>query len=195
MSNEKQAARMPKLALALILALGILNILLLMQNLSLRRQLNSAGRTDATANALKRGELVTPITGTDLNGQPYQVQYANNERKQLLIFFSPSCPYCVEQGPIWRDVLNRIDSSRFNVVGIVGDREDKLEVTKHANVLGYFKTRIALPIVTVSDETLANYKLTATPTTLLIDSNGRVEHAWVGKWDETKTAEVTAALK
>lgn len=195
MSNEKQAARMPKLALALILALGILNILLLMQNLRLRRQLNSAGRTEATANALKRGEWVTPITGTDLNGQPYQVQYANNERKQLLIFFSPSCPYCVEQGPIWRDVLNRIDSSRFNVVGIVGDREDKLEVTKHANVLGYFKTRIALPIVTVSDETLANYKLTATPTTLLIDSNGRVEHAWVGKWDETKTAEVTAALK
>jgi peroxiredoxin len=92
-------------------------------------------------------------------------------------------------------VLNRIDSSRFKVVGIVGDREDKLEVTNHANVLGYFKTRVVLPIVTVSNEALANYKLTATPTTPLIDSNGRVEHAWVGKWDETKTAEVTAALK
>ena len=81
------------------------------------------------------------------------------------------------------------------MVGIVGDREDKLEVKNHANALGYFKTRLSLPIVTVSNETLANYKLTATPTTLLIDSNGRVEHAWVGKWDETKTAEVTAALK
>jgi|SRR5687768_3632274 len=111
------------------------------------------------------------------------------------MFFSPSCLYCVAQGPIWRDVLNRIDSSRFNVVGIVGDKEDKLEVTKHADVLGYFKTKLTLPIVTVNNETLANYKLTATPTTLLIDSNGKVEHAWVGKWDETKTAEVTAALK
>jgi peroxiredoxin len=195
MSNEKQPARMPKLALTLILALGILNILLLMQNLSLRRQVNSAGRIDASANALNAGEFVKPITGTDLNGQPYQLQYANDGRKQLLMFFSPSCPYCVAQGPIWRDVLNRIDSSRFKVVGIVGDREDKLEVTNHANVLGYFKTRVVLPIVTVSNEALANYKLTATPTTLLIDSNGRVEHAWVGKWDETKTAEVTAALK
>jgi peroxiredoxin len=96
---------------------------------------------------------------------------------------------------MWRDLLNRIDSNRINVVGMVGDREDKLEVAKHANVLGYFKTRIALPIVSVSNETLAKYKLTATPTTLLIDSNGRVEHAWVGKWDETKTAEVVAALK
>jgi peroxiredoxin len=195
MSNEKQPARMPKLGLALILALIILNILLLMQNLSLRKQLNSAGRIDASANALNPGELVKPITGTDLNGQLYQVQYSNDGKKQLLMFFSPSCPYCVEQGPIWRDVLNRMDSNRFNVVGIVGDREDKLEVAKHANVLGYFTTRIALPIVTVSNETLANYKLTATPTTLLIDSNGRVEHAWVGKWDETKTAEVNAALK
>jgi peroxiredoxin len=166
-----------------------------MQNLSLRRQVNSAGRIDASANALNAGEFVKPITGTDLNGQPYQLQYANDGRKQLLMFFSPSCPYCVAQGPIWRDVLNRIDSSRFKVVGIVGDREDKLEVTNHANVLGYFKTRVVLPIVTVSNEALANYKLTATPTTLLIDSNGRVEHAWVGKWDETKTAEVTAALK
>ena len=195
MSNEKQPARMPKLALALILALVIFNILLLMQNLSMRRQLNSAGRIDASANALNPGELVKPITGTDLNGQIYQVQYSNDARKQLLMFFSPSCPYCVAQGPIWRDVLNRIDSNRINVVGIVGDREDKLEVAKHANALGYFKTRIALPIVTVSNETLANYKLTATPTTLLIAANGRVEHTWVGKWDETKTAEVNAALK
>ena len=194
MSNEKQPARMPKLALALILTLVIFNILLLMQNLNLRSQLNS-GRIDASANALNPGELVKPITGTDLNGQLYQVQYSNDGRKQLLMFFSPSCPYCVAQGPIWRDVLNRVDSNRINVVGIVGDREDKLEVAKHATVLGYFKTKIALPIVTVSNETLANYKLTATPTTLLIDSNGRVEHAWVGKWDETKTAEVTAALK
>ena len=195
MSYEKQSAGMPKLALALILALVILNILLIMQNLNLRSQLNAAGRIDASANALNPGEFVKPITGTDLNGQLYQVQYSNDGRKQLLMFFSPSCPYCVAQGPIWRDVLNRVDSNRINVVGIVGDREDKLEVAKHANVLGYFKTRIALPIVTVSNETLANYKLTATPTTLLIDSNGRVEHAWVGKWDETKTAEVTAALK
>ena len=101
----------------------------------------------------------------------------------------------MQQGPIWCDVLNRIDSSRFNVVGLVGNREDKKEVASHADLLGYFKTRIALPVVSVSDETLAHYKLTATPTTLLIDDNGRVEHAWVGKWDEAKIAEVAAALK
>lgn len=192
MSNEK---RIPKLALMLILALVVINVLLLVQNLSLRKQLTSAGRIEASANALKPGEIVTSITGKDLNGQPYQVEYVNGGRKQLLMFFSPSCPYCVQQGSGWRDVLNQIDSNRFNVVGIVGDREDKQEVTQHADGLGYFKTKVALPVVAVNSETLARYKLTATPTTLLIDSSGRVEHAWVGKWDEAKTAEVAAALK
>lgn len=195
MSTEKKVRRIPWLAVALILALSISNLLLITQNLSLRRQLNSAGRIDASANSLKPGEIVTPITGTDLNGHPYKVQFENDGKRQLLLFFSPSCPYCVQQGPIWRDMLNWVDSSRINVVGIVGDKEEKQEVANHAEALGYFKTKIALPVVSVGDETLARYKLTATPTTLLIDGSGRVQHAWVGKWDKSKSAEVAAALK
>lgn len=195
MANENITARISWLSVALILALGISNLLLITQNFRLRKQLNAAGRNPASANFLKPGETVMPFAGTDVNGQPYQIQYAKDGKKQLLLFFSPSCPYCVQQGPIWCDLLNRIDSSRFNVVGIVGNKEDKQKVMFHADALGYFKTRIALPIVYVGDETLARYKLSATPTTLLIDDSGRVEHAWVGKWDESKIAEVAAALK
>lgn len=195
MSEEKKPRQIPWLAVVLILALSILNVLLIAQNFSLRKQLYSAGRLDASANALKPGEMVTSISGTDLNGKPYQVQYARDGKKQLLMFFSPSCLYCVKQGPIWRDLLDRIDANRFNVVGIVGDREDKQEVTQHVDGLGYFKTRVALPVVAVNNDALARYKLTATPTTLLIDDSGRVERAWVGMWDDAKIAEVAAALK
>jgi peroxiredoxin len=46
-----------------------------------------------------------------------------------------------------------------------------------------------------NEASLTRYKLTATPTTLLIDDHGKIEHAWVGKWDETKTNEVSLALK
>lgn len=194
MPKEKKGARISP-AVVLILALSVSNVLLIKQNITLRRQLNSAGSIDASANSLKPGEVVTPFAGTDLNGQPYQVQFGKDGRKQLLLFFSPSCPFCVQQAPIWCDVLNRIDSSRFNVVGIVGNREDKQEVASHADALGYFKTKVTLPVVSVNDEMLARYKLTATPTTLLIDDTGKVEHAWVGKWDESRTTEVAAALK
>jgi len=190
---QKKIKQIPLLAVTLILALGILNLLLIRQNFSLRRQLN-AGKIEASGNFLKPGEVLTiPITGTDLKGQPYQMHYGDS-KQHLVLFFSPSCPYCIQQGPIWADLLNLIDSSRFEVVGIVGDKEDKQKVANHANVLGYFKTRLVLPIVSVSDETLARYKLTATPTTLLINNSGTVEHVWVGKWNESKIDEVAAAV-
>lgn len=195
MTEEKKSTRIPWLGVALILALSLCNVLLLTQNLRLRKQLNSAGGINGSANSLKPGETVTPFAGMDLNGRPYQVEYRKDGRRQLVLFFSPSCPYCVQQGPIWRDMLNRIDCTRFNVVGIVGDKENRQEVISHADALGYFKTRIDLPIISVGDEMLVRYKLTATPITLLIDDNGRVEHAWVGKWDESKAAEVATALQ
>lgn len=75
-------------------------------------------------------------------------------------------------------MLNGIDVSRFNVVGVVGNREGKKEMVSHADVLGYFKTRRAA----LSDESPAY--LTATPTTRLMMT--LEERAW----DEKKTAAV-----
>jgi len=44
-------------------------------------------------------------------------------------------------------------------------------------------------------DSLGTYKLNATPTTLLIDEAGTVEHAWVGKWDQASAMEVATALR
>jgi peroxiredoxin len=63
------------------------------------------------------------------------------------------------------------------------------------NGAGYFNTKTPLPVIVFDNESLGTYKLTATPTTLLIDDDGRVEYAWVGKWDDGRVREVAAALK
>jgi peroxiredoxin len=68
-------------------------------------------------------------------------------------------------------------------------------VSEHAEGAGYFKTNTRLPVVFFNNESLGSYKLTATPTTLLIDEDGKVEHAWVGKWDKSRAMEVAAAMK
>ena len=184
------------LAVGLIMLLCVVNVLLIKQNLDLRKQLAAGGRTiDVTANALQPGDVVTPVTATDLEGRPYQLEYKKDGRERLLLFFSPNCPYCQQQSPLWRDVLEKIDSNRFTVVGIVSDREDKRLVSAYADGAGYFKTKTPLPLVFFDSASLGTYKLTATPTTLLINEDGRVEHAWVGKWDETSAMEVAAALK
>jgi peroxiredoxin len=194
---EKRAShRTSWLTVGLILALSLVNLLLIKQNFGLRQQLTERGKKmDATANSLRDGEVVAPIVGTDLNGRPYELTYKGDGRRHLLLFFSPNCPYCVQQAPLWRDVLNNIDNNRFSVVGVVRDGEDNRSVSAHAEEAGYFRTKTPLPVVFFSDESLARYKLMATPTTILIGDNGRIEHAWVGKWDETKANEVSSALK
>jgi len=180
----------------LILGLILVNLLLVRQNFAMRRALTArADAVDPAAKSLKEGEVVTSLAGSDLNGRPSELNYSNDGRKHLLFFFSPSCRYCVQQAPLWRDMLSRVDSRRIEVLGLLSDKEDKKAVFTHADELGYFKTKTPMPLLFVDNESLARYKLIATPTTLLISSAGNVERVWVGKWDENKTNEVAAALK
>ena len=196
MSENKSSPQKSWISIGLIVILCVLDLLLIKQNLDLRRQLAAGGRTlDLTKNFLQPGDVVTPVTATDLNGHPYQLDYKKDGRQRLILFFSPTCPYCQQQSPLWRDLLDKVDSNRFTVVGVVSDREDKQLVSAYADRSGYFKTKTPLPLVFFDSDSLGSYKLTATPTTLLINEAGMVEHAWVGKWDENKAMEVAAALK
>jgi thiol-disulfide isomerase/thioredoxin len=196
MSEIKSSPQKSWISIGLIVILCVLDLLLIKQNLDLRRQLAAGARTlDLTKNVLQPGDVVTPVTATELNGHPYQLDYKKDGRQRLILFFSPTCPYCQQQSPLWRDLLDKVDSNRFTVVGVVSDREDKQLVSAYADGAGYFKTKTPLPIVFFDSDSLGSYKLTATPTTLLINEAGMVEHAWVGKWDENKAMEVAAALK
>ena len=196
MSENKSSSQKSWLSIGLILVLCVVNVLLIKQNLDLRKQLAAGGRTiDLTTNFLQPGDVVAPVTATDLDGRPYQLDYKKDGRQRLLLYFSPHCPYCQQQSPLWRDLLDKVDSNRFTVIGVVSAREDKRLVSAHADGAGYFKTKTPLPLVFFDSDSLGSYKLSATPTTLLINEDGTVEHAWVGKWDETSAMEVAAALK
>jgi peroxiredoxin len=196
MTEKKISPQKSWLSIGLILVLCVVNLLLIKQNLDLRKQLAAGRRTiDVTTNFLQPGDVVAPVTATDLDGRPYQLDYKKDGRQRLLLFFSPNCPYCREQSPLWRDLLDKVDSKRFTVIGVVNDREDKRLVSAHADGAGYFKTKTPLPLVFFDSESLGSYKLSATPTTLLINDDGTVAHAWVGKWDEASAMEVAAALK
>ena len=196
MSENNSTPHKSRLTIGLIVLLCVVNVLLIKQNLDLRKRLAAGGRTvELTTNFLQPGDIVAPVAATDLDGRPYQLDYKKDGRQHLLLFFSPNCPYCRQQSPLWRDLLDKVDSNRFAVVGVVSDREDKRLVSAHAEGAGYFKTKTSLPLVFFDSESLGSYKLTATPTTLLINEDGKIEHVWVGKWDETSAMEVAAALK
>jgi peroxiredoxin len=196
MSETNSHPRSSWLSIGVVVMLCVINVLLIKQNLDLREQLAAGARTlDSTTNVLQPGEVVSAVSATDLDGRPYELQYNKDGRHRLLLYFSPNCPYCAQQSPHWRDLLNSVDTNRFTVVGVVSDKETRQSVSAHANGAGYFKTKTPLPVVFFDDESLGTYKLTATPTTLLIADDGRVESAWVGKWDDRKAREIAAALK
>jgi peroxiredoxin len=193
--EDRASSRTSWIARSLILALIVINLLLLKQNFDIRQQL--AGRQKAVnppAASLKEGEAVPPIAGQGLDGQPGELAYKEDGRQHLLLFFSPNCTYCVRQASQWREVLNKIDRNRFDVLGVVSSREDRKAVFEHAEGSGYLNTRTPLPVLFVDDEVLARYKLLATPTTLLVSGEGKIEHVWVGKWDDAQANEVAAAL-
>jgi hypothetical protein len=137
MSENSVPSQKPWLTIGLIVMLCLVNLLLIKQNLDLRRQLAAGARTlDLTTNVLQPGDIVSSVKATDLYGRPYNLQYNNDGRHRLLLYFSPNCPYCQQQSPLWRDLLNHVDGSRFTVVGVVSDREDKESVSAHVNGAG-----------------------------------------------------------
>ena len=142
MSADKVSSRKSWLTIGVIVMLCVVNLLLIKQNLELRRQLAAGGRTvDLTRNSLQPGDVVAPVSATDLDGRPYQIDYTRDGRQRLLLFFSPNCPYCRQQSPLWRDLLDKIDSNRFTVLGVVSDREDKQLVSLHADGLDISKRK------------------------------------------------------
>ncbi|HEY6806999.1 MAG TPA: TlpA disulfide reductase family protein [Pyrinomonadaceae bacterium] len=196
MTENRSSAPRSWITTVVVVLLCVVNVLLIKQNFDLRKKLAGGAKIiDLTKNYLQPGDTVAEVTATGFDGQPREIDYKKGGKPRLVLFFSPTCQYCKHQMPMWRDLLDKVDSNRFDVVGVVSDREDKNAVSVYADGAGYFKTKTPLPLVFFDSEALGSYKLTATPTTLLISSEGKVEHAWIGKWDETSAMEVADALK
>ena len=179
----------------IIFALAAVNTLLIKQDLDLRAHAGELERKLNPASwSLQPGEEVQSFSAFDLDGKPFTVDFKKEGRNKVFLFFTPSCPFCGQQIPYWRDLLNKIDSSKFEVIGLVGERDDKQEVLKHIQAAGYLSAKTPLRVVLGSDNVLRSYKLGTTPTTLLVKADGHTEKVWVGRWDAKIADEASALL-
>lgn len=60
----------------------------------------------------------------------------------------------------------------------------------YLNNYGYEEVGRPVRVLFSPDEELQKYKLSATPTTLVLNENGVVEKVWPGLWDRSMIAEV-----
>lgn len=174
----------------LVIALLISNLLLLSQNKKMRGVIEAA-----SPRVLGPGDTVPEFVASDLNNQRVAIQYNSNSARRIFLFFKPSCHYCHEQFPYWKAILEQSEKAGFEVWGLAGDEQDKARLQEYLAAMGCVKDGIpSLRVALVFKEMRESYKLHSTPTTLIVSGDGRIEKAWLGRWDAMERLEVSSFL-
>lgn len=173
-----------KLLVVLGLFIGflvVLNVLLLKQNLQMRSQLEKY-----QPQKLKVGESVQSFTAKDLNGETVNISFSDNSKKRFLLYFTSTCPYCKQQFPEWKQLISQAKEKNIEVLGIVSENENKEALKEYLNTFGCgIESETPLQVLILPNKTLQDYKLSLTPTTVLLSNDGKVEQNWIGKWKES----------
>ena len=170
---------------ALLLALAVANALLNGQNLRLRAELNK----HQPPAVLAAGERLAAVATQGLQGETINLDYPGVGPQRVLLFFSPACRYSHEQFAYWREIIARVAPERFEVLGLVSEAEDKARLEEYLRALGHAAgSPRPLRVALISEETRRSYKLSMTPTTIVVANDGSVEQVWRGRWNPAAVA-------
>lgn len=169
---------------SVFLLLGLLasNAALIVHN----RNLNSSILRGEVA--LAEGQSMTAITGIDADGREQIFEWGKDNRKTLLMIFSPRCGYCRENMPNWMAILQGIDKSAYRVVVVSSISDGAKEYVEK------YKIKDVPIIVEPEPKVLADYLMHITPQTVLLNSDGKIEKVWVGKFINEQKGYVEQAL-
>jgi peroxiredoxin len=167
----------------LILGLVVLNLALIIQNRNLR---GSQARGNSVV--LKEGDLVPSLSGLDIDGKEFTLDFTSDSRKALILIFSPRCGYCTKNMPNWTAIADGLDRRSFRIVEVSTISEGVREYVDQYRLTG-------VPVVSdVDPKTRVAYEMNVTPQTILIDSHGRVEKIWTGVLQRDELTEVSRFL-
>ena len=184
--------KITKLSVALFALFVVMtgaDVLLLRQNLQLRKQLRG------NANEPEIGMSLRSFAAKDLDGQPVQLGNTGAGPKRIYLYFTPKCKYCREQFPYWKTIVKEAPSHNLEVIGLVKASEDKTALNAYLREMALSTdSPTPLRVAFIPEDLQRDYKLFATPTTLVADTSGVIEKSWVGAWRANQFAEVNAAL-
>jgi thiol-disulfide isomerase/thioredoxin len=167
------------------IALVVCNIFLIVQNLKLRSQIETLSSNPK----IQTGENFSEFNAVDIEDNA--VIFSSAKLKKVILFTSTTCPYCKKQNPYWTQLLNQIDSQKYEIVELFNAAEERQVVSDYLKSIGH-SADPKLKVVFSNSEDLQKYKLNVTPTTLVLNENGTVEKVWSGLWDKSKTDDVNS---
>lgn len=103
------------------------------------------------------------------------------QEKTVLLVLSESCKYCTESAPFYRQLVERAKTTDTKVIAAFPAEKEKSQ--KYLSTLG-------LSEIEVRQSSLDKLQVRGTPTLLLINKQGEITQAWVGKLPPEKETEV-----
>lgn len=160
------------------------NILLIQQNKELKAQAALAPPSLEAAT----GAQMPDLHGFDQTGKPVEIAYGKDQRKVLVLVFSPTCGFCDKNWPNWQQVISSLDPSAVRPVAV--------DVTATATAAFISQHQLSsMPVaVQVDPQAIVNYRFHLTPQTILLDHTGKVEKVWSGVLDDSALSELKQRL-
>jgi thiol-disulfide isomerase/thioredoxin len=101
----------------------ILGILLAASNFTLAREnrrLSGLAHYYASLRHTPEGVVLPDLGGKDPEGRDLTISYKDVNRDTLLLVFSPTCPHCRRNWPVWHDLARGAEGKRVVFVNVGG---------------------------------------------------------------------------
>ena len=130
---------------------------------------------ESTAQGVEEGAVITGFSTTDLDGNAVDSSILSEAKLTVLNVWATYCTPCVNEMPDLETLSQNYKDKGVQVVGLVADvfddEEKKTEAKEILSATGV--TYVNLLPDTVLDDSLL-YDITGTPTTLFLDSEGKI---------------------
>lgn len=171
---------LPPLALGVLLAAS--NVRLVREN----RQLSDAARYYASLRHTRAGVKLPALHGKDLDGQDLNISYKEGDPETLLFVFSPTCPHCKRNWPLWLELAKAAQGRRVVFVNVGGPLPPKFSEL--------YSFDSATVMAAASPESMIQYSLFEFPITILVSPDGHAEKVWVGELGSSEGADIKKLL-
>lgn len=123
---------------------------------------------------------MAPGTRIDVPGITWQ-----DTRRTVVLALSTRCPYCTASAYFYRRLKSSADVKGYRLVAVFPQPSDEAR--------SYLES-LHLEVLEIRELPLNRLGVTATPTLIVVDSQGRIVSAWVGQLSPAMEAAVVSTL-
>jgi peroxiredoxin len=162
---------------ALVAALGLVFVLGV-KNQSLKREVRRLRVQDKVPHA---GVVVPVFRTVTLTGDSVTIGAGQPGGRQVLFYFTSTCPYCIQTLPAWKRITSEVQTREGDVAAVFGISLDSVDATTRYTAVHALR----FPVLRFPDaKTAALYRAVGVPMTVVLDDDGHVLYGRAGALTE-----------